>query len=332
MQHFMRRSLLVQLLSVYLLFVMVVLLAGVGVNAAVEQQLSDDAQASNRALAQEIALQTSLQLTNAEQSVEALGKLALQASTPDEIAKVFQTFQAARSDVGHVDWLDPLGSFIVSCSPNPPKPNPPCQSGIVAEFSPQEIVQRASLSSGPVYDVGIATGPNFNISPGVIIAETVRANNGSPVGIVAVNLSLAQLSVPLEKVVNAQRLLNRKLMISIIDNRGELIATPNPDQYLWNVLNDLPGADQALQGYNASRLSPGPAGQDWLFSSVPVPDAGWAVVVQRPASEALAVVAQFHLWLLFVALLFAIGGLLFWLMLLIRVIRPLHTLAIEHQA
>src|SRR5207253_3281996 len=77
---------------------------------------------------------------------------------------------------------------------------------------------------------------------------------------------------------------------------------------------------------------PGPDGQDWLFSAVPVQYAGWAVVVQRPEGEALAVVAQFHLWLLMAALLFAIGGLLFWLMLLVRVIRPLHTLAIEHQA
>ncbi|HEV7236485.1 MAG TPA: hypothetical protein VGN15_09905, partial [Ktedonobacteraceae bacterium] len=125
MQHFMRRSLLVQLLSVYLLFVVVVLIAGVGVNAVVERQLSNDAQSSDQALAQEIALQTSLQLTNAEQSVATLGKLALQANTPAEIAKIFQTFQAARSDVDHVDWLDPLGGYIVSCSPNPP--NPPCQ-------------------------------------------------------------------------------------------------------------------------------------------------------------------------------------------------------------
>jgi PAS domain S-box-containing protein len=59
--------------------------------------------------------------------------------------------------------------------------------------------------------------------------------------------------------------------------------------------------------------------------------ANWVVVVQRPAAEALAIVAQFHLWLLAVALLFALGGLLFWLMLLLRVIRPLHILAIEHQ-
>src|ERR1700676_827235 len=263
MRHFMRRSLLVQLLSVYLLFVVVVLIAGVVVNAVVEQQLSNDAQASDQALAQEIALQTSLQLTNAEQSVKALGNLALQATSPGEIASAFQVFQAARSDVDHVDWLDPLGGYIVSCSPYPPYPL--CQLGIVAEFSPQDIVQRARTTHGPVFDVGIAAGTNFNINPGVIIAESVYAHDGQPVGIVAVNISLAQLSVPLEKVVNAQQHLNRQLVISIIDKRGELIATPYPKQYLWTVLNELPGAAQALQGKVASNLGTGPDGQDWLF-------------------------------------------------------------------
>src|SRR5579864_7178005 len=54
MLHFLRRSLLVQLVSVYLLFVVVVLIGGVEVNAVVEQQLRADVQASDQALAQEI--------------------------------------------------------------------------------------------------------------------------------------------------------------------------------------------------------------------------------------------------------------------------------------
>src|SRR5436305_2631215 len=83
---FVRQSLLVQLLSVYLLFVIVVLIGGVEVNAVVEQQLRNDAQASDRALAQEIALETSLHLRDAENALVALGKLAVQAGTPDAMA------------------------------------------------------------------------------------------------------------------------------------------------------------------------------------------------------------------------------------------------------
>jgi len=66
---------------VYLVFVIVVLLGGVEVNAVVEQQLRNDVQASDQALAQEIVLQTSLQLQSAENSLVKLGSL-VQASTP----------------------------------------------------------------------------------------------------------------------------------------------------------------------------------------------------------------------------------------------------------
>src|SRR6266487_295281 len=325
MLHFMRRSLLVQLLSVYLLFVIVVLTGGVGVNAVVEQQLRNDAQASDQALAQEIALETSLHLRDAENSLVALSKLAVQAGTPVAKANIFHTFQASRSDVDQVYWLDPVGVLSASW------PWPQGGAGLgVAEFSPPDIVQRARTATGPIFDVGVAAETTFNA--GVIVAEPVRTPSGKLVGIVAASFSLVELSDPLKTVVQAQHHQGRRLMISIIDDRGELIATPNHEQILWTVLNELPGADQALQGHVASRLGLGPDGHEWLFSAVPVPEAGWAVIVQRPADEALAVVTQFHLWLLTAALLFAIGGLLFWLILLVRVIRPLHTLAIEHQA
>src|SRR6266567_3592309 len=326
---FVRRSLLVQLLSVYLVFVIVVLLGGVEVNAVVEQQLRNDVQASDQALAQEIALQTSLQLQGAENSLVKLGSL-VQASTPIAMAKTFQAFQAARSDVEQVYWIDPVGGLRISCSLQECKINsgsafPP------PEFSPPTVVQRAiaPTTTSPVFEVGIAEETTVNA--GVIVAYPVRTR-GQFVGIVAASLKLTELSIPLGKVVEAQRHQGRRLMISIIDDQGRLIATPDNKRILYTVLDQLPGADQALQGHMVSRLGAGPDGQDWLFSAAPVPHAGWAVIVQRPVREALAVVFQLQLWLLTAALLFAIGGLLFWLILLVRVIRPLHTLAIEPQA
>ncbi|HET9918874.1 MAG TPA: ATP-binding protein [Ktedonobacteraceae bacterium] len=322
MVHVARRSLLVQLLSVYLLFVVVVLIAGVGVNTLIEQKVRSDAQAADQALAQEIALVTSLQLRDAESALVALGSLARQDKTPEAMMRTFQAWQSARGDVDYVYWLDPLGGLRVSWPQN--------NAGIGSEFSPPDIVQNARIASGPVFDVGIAAETSLNA--GVIIADPVRASNGTLLGIVAANISLVDLSEPLSTVVQAQQSLGRHLMISIIDDRGELIATPDHRRILETVQDQLPGADAALQGQVASRIGPGSDGQDWLFSAVPVPGAGWAVIVQRPASEALAVVTQLHLWLLTAALLFAVGGLLFWLILLSRVIRPLHTLAIEHQS
>jgi PAS domain S-box-containing protein len=321
MLHFVRRSLLIQLLSVYLLFVGIVLLGGMGVNAVVAQQLSNDAQASDQALAQEIAQQTDFQLLDAENSLARLGSIAQQAATPPTIENALHTFKDARSDVDQVYWLGPVGDLVVSWPPN--------NIALGAEFSPPDVIQRALTSSGPVFEVGIAVETTFH--PGVIIADPVRASDDQLVGIIAASLSLGELSDPLGTVAQAQHHQGHSLIISIIDNRGELIATPDPTRFMDKVLDELPGANQALKGQVASRLGPGPNNQNWLFSAVPVPDAHWAVVVQRPAAEALAVVTQFQFWLLTAALLFAIGGLLFWLMLLGRVIRPLHTLAIQHQ-
>src|SRR6266851_3554187 len=99
MLHFARRSLLVQLLSVYLVFVIVVLIGGVVVNAVVEQQLSTDVQASDEALAQEIALETSLHLRDAENALIMLGKLAAKADSPGTLVNTFQAWKSARSDV-----------------------------------------------------------------------------------------------------------------------------------------------------------------------------------------------------------------------------------------
>jgi PAS domain S-box-containing protein len=322
MPRFVRRSLLIQLLSVYLLFVLVVLIGGVEVNAVVEQQQRNDVQASDRALAQEIALHTSIQLSDAKQSIVQLGNLVEKAGSLAAIQNILSTYQAARSDVDQVYWLDPFG-FILSRSPY--------RANLQAEFSPPNVIQQARLYKVPAFEVGMAEYPS--LGAGVIMAYAVYDPPKSDhlIGTVAADISLNNLSIPLGNVVQAQHKQGRQLMISIIDDQGHLVATPDPRLILFPMLNELPGADQALQGHVNSSLGPGPDGSEWLFSSVPIPGLGWAVVVQRPTSEALAVVSQLHLWLLFAALLFAIGGLLFWLILLGRVIRPLHTLAVQHQ-
>ncbi len=323
MNVFLRKSLLSQLLSVYLLFMIVMLVACLAVNAAVEQQLRHDVQASEQALAQEIALETSLQLRGTEDALVALSKLAAQvANAPEKMTMLFQSFRSARSDVEHVSWLDPFGGVRVSSQQDAFVPG--------VEFSPPDVIQRARMSEGPVFEVGIAAETTLNA--GVIIAQSARASGGDLIGIVAASISLVQLSVPLETVVHAQQRQGRQLMISILDDRGRLIATPNRQQILWTVLDELPGAGLALSGSITSNVSRGPDGLDWLLSAVPVPGAGWAVVVQRPTREALAVVEHLHFWLLIAALLFAIGGMFFWLLLLQRVIRPLHLLALQHQS
>lgn len=322
MLQFGRRSLLIQLLSVYLLFVIIVLTGGVGVDLVIEHQLRNDVQTSDQALAQEIALATSIQLGDDEGALTHMSQLLSQAHNSGEIASDLATFKAARSDVDYIYWLDPVGILLAA------QPSTNITPG--AQFSPPDVVQRALFSSNPVFEVGAAVEPAFR--PGIILAQSVFGAGGKRIGIVAASISLFELSEPLRQIVQAQQARGRQIQLSTIDKNGVLIATPDSSRFLQTVLDELPGAGAALQGQIDSSLGPGPDSQEWLFSSAPVPATGWAVVVQRPAGEALAVLNQFHLWLLTAALIFAASGLLFWFLLLARVIRPLHTLASQHQA
>ena len=342
MPQVLRRSLLIQLVSVYLVFVAVVLLAGVGVNAVVEQRLRHDVEASDQALAQEIAVDTSAKLLSAEASLQSLGLRVRAARTPDAVINTFQVFMAARSDVEHLYWLDELGIIQASVKDTTTLGEPPTSASddtaIGIQFTPPRIVEQVvtETRASPVFEVGIAQTSPAVVTPGVIIAYPVCESNacdhGGLVGIVAMSLSLYELSQALTPVVGDQQ---GRLQISVIDAQGVLVATgenitAQHNPLMQTVLPTLPGADQALHGRPGSQLGLGPDGQEWLFSSVPVPKAGWAVVVQRPTSEALAVVTQFHLWLLAAALLFAVGVLVFWLLLMNRVIQPLHALALRH--
>lgn len=321
MLHFVRRSLLIQLLSVYMAFVLLVLAGGLFAEGIIEQRLTFDVQASNQALAQEIALRTSLQLVDAQKELVEISKMALQSPAPEELKEIFQVFKSTHNDVDQVYWLDAVGILRLSW--------PEGNTGIGSEFSPPGVVQRALRSEGPVFEVGIATATATR-NAGVIIASPVRAPDGSLTGIVAASFSLVELSLPLQTVVQAQEQLNRHLIISVVDESGKLVATSEPPRILQTVLDELPGVQDALNKKTASRLGSGPDSRDWLFSAVPVPEVSWAVVVQRPVEEALGVVSEFRLWLLFAAFIFALGGLLFWLLLLGRVIRPLHNLAVHH--
>jgi hypothetical protein len=96
-----------------------------------------------------------------------------------------------------------------------------------------------------------------SVNAGVIIAELVRAKGGKLIGIIATNLSLDELSEPRKAVVQAQQVQGRRLMINIIDENGELIATHDPMRNLQTILDELPGADQALKGHETSLLGLG---------------------------------------------------------------------------
>lgn len=316
-----RQSLLGQLLGVYLLFVAVVLGVGGTVNVAMQQQLRAGVAASDLALAEAIALDTDMKLGNARDSLAALAELARASQgDPASLTAAFHAFKAARPDIDRIYWLDPRGVMRLSV---------PAARTLGTDYSRQRMFQRAAGANAPIVEGGAVDPTTSN--PVAIIATPVRDNERTLLGVIATNIRLADLGAPLSTIAQQQLRQQQPIKLSMLDERGVQIASPEREQLLQPALDALPGAAEALRGKEAHQSGPGPDGAAWLFSSAPVPSVGWAVVVQRPAADALAVLGRFNAWLRTAALLFAGGGLLFWLLLLRRVIQPLRLLAAEHR-
>lgn len=317
-----RRSLLGQLLSGYLIFVSILAAGGVALSALVQRQLQADVQGADLALATAIALETATSMAEARESVAALAGLAsVRAGDQPAMRRDFATFKAARPDLDRVYWLDAAGVMRVSV------PGGPRTLG--TDYSGERVYRRAGAGSDPLVESGVVDLTTFNGV--VVVAQAVRGPDGRLAGVVATNLLLDDLSAPLRTVVRDQAARGQPLLISLVDDRGQLIATAERERLLQPMLDELPGAREALAGAQASRIGAGPRGQPWLFSAAPVPDVGWAVVVQRPTASALAVVGSVERWLLAAGALIGLGGLLLWLVLVRRVARPLRALAQRYQ-
>jgi PAS domain S-box-containing protein len=314
----MRQSLLRQLLGLYLIFVGLVLGTGVLVNFIVQQQLRDETQANDLTLAHSLAVETDTRLREVKTAISQLATNSdILLSQDDDTATVFRAFKAARPEIDRVFWLDQTGVLGLSV------PDDLRNQG--SDFSRRRFFQQAGKSQEPVVEAGIVDLTTFNAV--VTIARAVYDKDQKLRGVIATNLRLDDLSQPLLKINTEQANQGLHLLVNIIDDRGQLIATPERERLLQPVLQDIPVASSALAGQSVTRLDKGPRDQQWLYSAVPVQSVGWAVVVQRPASEALEGVNTFTSWLTAITVLFALGGLFFWLALMRQVINPLQALA-----
>ena len=318
-----RRSLLVQLLGVYLLFVAAIFAADYKVNAVAQQQVTSQVQTTDLALAQEIARETDDKISGAELTLVRLSRLgSVRRGDVGAMSDAFQSFRAARPDVDLVYWLDPHGILQFSVPSN--------VRTLGESFASQAIFSSALRSHHPVLQDGVIDFTTYNAV--VMLAVPVRNPDGKLAGVLGTDLLLDDLTEPISSVVTSQAKQHQHMLISIVDAQGQLIGTVQTESILQPVLDQLPGAADALRGRAATRQGTDAQGQPWLYSSVPIGTVGWAVVVQRSASDALTAITNFRRWITVAAIVFALGGLLFWLVLLRRVVQPLHALSRRHAA
>ena len=318
-----RRSLLLQFVSAYIVFVLIILATGAEADHIAQRQFQSAIQTSDVALAQQIAFDTNSRLTGVESSLMALSQLAVvRAGVSDDMRETFQAFRIARHDVDQVYWLDPTGALRVSVPVN--------LRTLGANFSADPLFQRAILTRNVVIEADVVDLTTFNAD--ISFSVALRDAHGALLGVLGASVLLDELNIPIQSVMNAQSAQSQSLRITILDNEGKIIASQERERLLQYATSLLPGASQALRGRIATATGTDASGTEWLYSSVPISGAGWAVVVQRPTSDLAAEASDFRNWLAIATGLVALGGLLFWLILVWRVVRPLHILTAEHAA
>lgn len=320
---FTRRSLLVQFFSVYIIFVLVILATGVVADQIGQRQFRSATQLADLALAQQVAFDTSSRISNVEGSLVALSLLpTVRAGAGTEMIEAFQAFRIARHDVDQVYWLDNTGILRVSVPTN--------LRTLGASYAADPAFLQAARGSAVVVEADVVDLTTFNADISFSIA--IRDAQGAVVGVLGASVLLDELNIPIKSVTNTQMAHDQTLRITILDHAGNIIASPERERLLQYATPLLPGASAALAGHEAMVDATDPSGTEWLYSAAPISGVGWAVIAQRPVSDLAGEVSDFRNWLAVAAGLFALGGLLFWLILMWRVVRPLHLLTQEHAA
>lgn len=319
-----RRDLGLQLLALYLLFVIPVIVAALVFYFTSSSRLESDVKAADLALARAIAHETDATLADAIYTVQ---QLSQQPSVRQvEVAKMevlFEDTANARPDVNLIYRLGADGVMIFHYPVGP-------GSTLGVDFSFREYFQDALLTDQAVISKG-------RISPTTeqAVATTVMPIRNTPgefLGVVATNIRLESLSEAL-LAISREYQPEERFQVSIIDATGQVIADPDPNRLLIPLKDDVPDiVANVLQGREGNLVLRDDEGTEWLNTYVPIPAGDWGVIVRRPTAVAFASINSFHMSLLAAMGVFIVGGALFWILLSRQVIRPLENLAAFSQA
>lgn len=331
-----RRSLLAQLLGIYLLFVALVLGCGVAIRVLVQRQLWQDTQNNNLALAQAVAREASQRIiaarttiirlvTSEGPSITDLASRAKQgnADAINQMRALLRDFKNANRDASVIYWLDEVGVMRLAVPEYP--------ATIGQDFSRQPTFQNAKAKSKD--GVLVEYGLDFTTLEGVVVISLPLYDfAGKFHGMMALNVPVERFNSPLQALAQEHRNRDDQIFIHLVD-----LSTPN------NTL--IASSDFGRMELDPSRGERLPLGcgectqrfvdvnqDDWLLSTTALKGENWAVIVRRPTQSALATLNSFNTWLWLAALLFGLGGVMFWVVLMRRVIRPLQTLAHRYSA
>ncbi|MBP7592011.1 MAG: ATP-binding protein [Candidatus Promineifilaceae bacterium] len=319
-----RRDLGLQVLALYLIFVGLVVASTLVFENFASRRLQADVQAADLALARAIAQETSTFTNNALQAVSRLADYpAVVAADNGGMTEIFRTVLDVRSEVNLVYRLNEQGVMLFHYPIEP-------GSTVGTDFSFRDYFQRALLANGPILSKG-RISPTTN-KPVATAVMPLWAGNGRFLGVVGTNLKLESLSQTLGSIVGEYPS-QEQMDILIVDDAGQIVAHTDSSLMLSDATETMPQVITAvLANATGSQIAPDLTGEEMLYSYVPIPSAGWGVVVSRPTAVAFASPSIFRRGALLAIVVFLIGGVIFWLIFSERVLRPIERLAYFSQS
>ncbi|GAC1398736.1 MAG: ATP-binding protein [Ktedonobacteraceae bacterium] len=305
-----------QLLSLYLLFVIPVLLGGSGLYVFQRNVLTQNAFQSDLGLAQAVALEVG---ANLKAAAEIDSELSTAQAAKDldskQLASIFANDANAHPDISLYFVCNLSGKMIINYPFSP--------STIGQNFSSSDYFYEALKVNVPF----ISSGSISVITDSYVVSIAARITNGKGqvVGVMVINLSLDKLTSRLNTI--HQRLSpSSEVGLWVIDHRGQTIATTRGIFAFLNLPEDYDGlilaSHDALQGKAGNFITRAQT-RNWLYSYVPISEEGWAIVVQRPTDIAFVALTNFQYGLITALALLLLGASFFWLMMHRRVISPL---------
>ncbi len=318
-----RQDLSLQLLTLYALFVGIVVFAALIFGIVARQRLEADVKAADLALARAIAQETNAAMNNA---LEAVRQLA----TNDAIIEldtvgmeeIFNIIMRGRNDVNLIYRLGSDGTMLFHVPVGP-------ESTLGRDFSFRDYFQEALTARAPLVSKG-RISPTTN-QPVATTVMPLWSQSNQFLGLVGTNIKLQTLSHTLTSIANEYPS-EEGFQLLIVDSVGQIIAHSNPEFLLQDAAATIPTVVTAVLSKKiGTQVVADPDGTEYLYSYVPIFSVGWGVIVSHPDAAAFATPRAFQRGALLAVAVFLAGGIFFWLMLSRRVIIPLEQLTIFSQ-
>lgn len=312
----------VQLLLLYLLFVVPLVTGALIFDYFASQRLHDEIMTADLAMARAIAQETNTTIQNALISVEQLSNYReVILADADGMDALFEKVHSVRPDVNLIYRLGDDGIMLFHYPVGP-------GSTLGDDFSFREYFQKALRVRLPFVSLG-RVSPTTQEPVATAVMPIWRGEEF--LGLVATNIKLQSLSDTLTSIAADHRP-EEQFQVTIVDASGSVIANPDPTFLLTDLSEDLPQVVTAvLAGMSGNQIAEDAEGTEILYSYVPVTDAGWGVMVSRPAAVAFATPNSLHSGVLLTIAVFLAIGVFFWVALSWRIIRPLEYLAAYSQ-